>query len=164
MNAPCPIKEMRKPGPLPPPGVCDCHFHIFSPLKKYPMITERGYTQPETTLADYERMQTTLGIECAVFVQPSRFGTDNRATLEALSRMGLSRARWVVVVDSTVSDSILAGHILHFSQRCQMTATCLMHSRIGNWMRMSVTRFWLRIPQCSTVPMVPWRANPKRHD
>ena len=57
-----------------------------------------------------------LGIESAGIIRPSIFGTDNRATLEALSRTGLSRARWVVVVDSTVSDSILAGHILHFSQ------------------------------------------------
>ena len=57
-----------------------------------------------------------LGIESAGIIRPSIFGTDNRGTLEALSRRGLSRARWVVVVDSTVSDSILAGHILHFSQ------------------------------------------------
>ena len=34
------------------------------------------------------------GIESAVIIRPSIFGTDNRATLEALSRMGLSRARW----------------------------------------------------------------------
>ena len=73
------------------------------------MNTERGYTPPETTLADFERMLTTLGIERAVFVQPSIFGTDNRAICEALSRMGLSRARGVAIVDSAVSKSMLEG-------------------------------------------------------
>ena len=73
------------------------------------MITERGYTPPETTLANYERMLTTVGIERAVFVQPSIFGTDNRAICEALSRMGLSRARGVAIVDSAVSKSMLEG-------------------------------------------------------
>ena len=73
------------------------------------MNTERCYTPPETTLANYERMLTTLGIERAVFVQPSIFGTDNRAICEALSRMGLSRARGVAIVDSAVSKSMLEG-------------------------------------------------------
>ena len=53
-------------------------------------------------------MLSIVGIGRSVIVQPSIFGTDNRATLEALSGMGLSRARGVAVVDSTVSDFVLA--------------------------------------------------------
>ena len=79
-----PNKDTRSPKNSPPHRACDCHIHVFAPLKKYSMISERGYTPPQSTLADYKYTLSILGIKLAVIIQPSILRTDNRATLEAL--------------------------------------------------------------------------------
>ena len=57
-------------------------------------------------LPAYEHMLQTLGIERAVLVQPSIYGTDNTVLLDAMARMG-SRSRGVAVVPDNVSDDEL---------------------------------------------------------
>jgi predicted TIM-barrel fold metal-dependent hydrolase len=66
----------------------------------------RIYTPPDALLADYGAMLATLGIDRAVLVQPSVYGTDNRVLLKALAEMG-DRARGVAVVAPDIDDAAL---------------------------------------------------------
>ncbi len=84
-----------------PPGACDCHAHILGPETLYPYTPHRSYTPPEASLASYQHMLAVLSLDRAVIVQPSVYGTDNRATLDAVAQGG-ENFRAVVVVDETV--------------------------------------------------------------
>lgn len=66
------------------------------------MVVDRLYTPPEAPLATYENLLSTLGFSRGVIVQPSVYGTDNRATLEAVASAP-DRFRAVVVVDGTIT-------------------------------------------------------------
>lgn len=93
-----------------PEGACDCHSHVFGPLAQYPMVPDRLYTPPEAPLSAYEYLLSTLGFQRGVIVQPSVYGTDNRATLEAVATAP-DRYRAVVVVDGSVTaDEIAKFH------------------------------------------------------
>nr|WP_254429803.1 amidohydrolase family protein [Ruegeria atlantica] len=70
------------------------------------MVPDRLYTPPEASLASYEHLLSTLGFERAVIVQPSIYGTDNRATLEA-AETDPERYRAIVVVDAAVTEEQL---------------------------------------------------------
>jgi predicted TIM-barrel fold metal-dependent hydrolase len=82
----------------------DCHTHVF--VDGYPMIPERGYNPPQSTLDDMLAMHSKLGIDRVVLTQPSVYGTDNSAILDAVSRIP-DRARAVVAVRGDVSDAEL---------------------------------------------------------
>ncbi|PLX66668.1 MAG: GntR family transcriptional regulator [Denitrovibrio sp.] len=86
-----------------PVGACDTHAHIFGPKSKYPYSPHRSYTPPDAPLTQYKEMLSYLGIERAVIVQPSVYGTDNRATLDAI-RDGGDNFRGVVVVDENIDE------------------------------------------------------------
>jgi predicted TIM-barrel fold metal-dependent hydrolase len=90
-----------------PPLSCDCHFHIFGPYDAFPLDAGRHYDPPAALIPAYRRVADALGIERMVIVQPSVYGTDNRATLDAARQFGLDRARVVAVVDSSISDDEL---------------------------------------------------------
>ena len=53
-----------------PPGSCDTHIHIVGPLTRYPIPAE-------ALLEDYLAMLDRIGVERAVVVQPSTYGTEN---------------------------------------------------------------------------------------
>lgn len=76
---------------------CDCHAHVCGPESRYPYAAERLYTPHDALPADFRRMLDSLGIERGVLVQPSIYGTDNRAMLEALDQDPV-RLRGVAVV------------------------------------------------------------------
>src|SRR5205085_3527432 len=65
----------------------------------------RIYTPPDAPLAAYLHMLNTLGVERAVLVQPSVYGTDNSVMLGAMAELGKSRCRGVAVVEDDVADS-----------------------------------------------------------
>jgi predicted TIM-barrel fold metal-dependent hydrolase len=67
----------------------------------------RGYTPRDASLEELEHMHTQLGVDRAVFVQPSVYGTDNSAILDAMAAQP-DRSRAVVAVDRDVSDGELA--------------------------------------------------------
>jgi predicted TIM-barrel fold metal-dependent hydrolase len=90
-----------------PSGTCDTHFHVFGPQSHYPMDPRRNYTPHECSLEDYREVMRAIGIERGVIVQPSVYGTDNRATLDAL-RAGGANFRAIAVLAPTVSDDELA--------------------------------------------------------
>ncbi len=92
---------------VPPPGGCDCHTHIFGPFDRYPLTRERSYTPPRAPVADLIARLDCAGLERAVIVQPSAYGTDNRRTLDAVAEHP-ARLRAVVVIDGSESDDDLA--------------------------------------------------------
>jgi predicted TIM-barrel fold metal-dependent hydrolase len=105
----CPPPDFspRKPGLLLPPGATDCHAHVFGPAGRFPYAEPRSYTPPDCLLAQYRHMLATVGVERAVLVQPSVYGTDNRNHLEALAEAGPA-FRMVAVLDEAVGDGELA--------------------------------------------------------
>jgi predicted TIM-barrel fold metal-dependent hydrolase len=107
---PPPDRNPRPPRTRLPSGACDTHAHICGPADKFPYAEERIYTPPDSTLEDYLHLLEALGVDRAVLVQPSVYGTDNRALLDALSRhrQGL---RGVAVVRPDIStDEVRALH------------------------------------------------------
>jgi predicted TIM-barrel fold metal-dependent hydrolase len=101
-----PIRETRRANLAIPSGSVDCHTHVF--VEGYPLIENRGYNPPESTLDDMLAMHRQLGIDRVVFTQPSVYGTDNSAILDAVARIP-ERARAVVAVERDVDDDQLAG-------------------------------------------------------
>jgi predicted TIM-barrel fold metal-dependent hydrolase len=89
-----------------PPGACDCHAHVFGPHAEFPLSPNREFTPPECLLPRYLRMLGALGVERAVIVHPSVYGTDNRASLAAIAAMG-DRARGVAIIAPGISDADL---------------------------------------------------------
>ena len=96
----------RKPRVELPLLSCDCHAHVCGPQSRYPYYRERIYTPADALLADYRHMLDTLGVERAVLVQPSVYGTDNTALLDALAAAG-PQFRGVAVVDENVAQGEL---------------------------------------------------------
>lgn len=89
-----------------PARACDTHAHIMGPVARYAYSPARIYTPPDCLLADYLHMLDTIGVERAVLVQPSVYGTDNTVMLEAMKTAG-SRLRGVAVVEDDISDEEL---------------------------------------------------------
>src|SRR5688500_12822483 len=102
-DLPCPDPDRtpRKPRTVFPVGACDTHAHICGPAATFPYAKERIYTPPDATSDDYLALLTTLGVERAVLIQPSVYGTDNRALLDVLSRVP-SGMRGIAVVDANI--------------------------------------------------------------
>ena len=96
----------RRPKVRLPPLACDCHAHIAGPKSVYPYSPRRIYTPPDALLPAYLGMLGVLGVERAVLIQPSVYGTDNRAMLDAMAKAG-DRFRGVAVVDDAVPDAEL---------------------------------------------------------
>jgi predicted TIM-barrel fold metal-dependent hydrolase len=97
-------------------GFCDSHLHVFGDPARYPLDPRRNYTPERATLAQYRAVMAACGIERAVLVQPSVYGTDNGCMLDALrqaAQEGGDAFRAVAVPDATSSDAELeAMHAL----------------------------------------------------
>lgn len=96
----------KKPAFAMPAGACDCHAHICGPSSDYGYIPERLYTPVDGLIGDYERLLGALGVTRAVLVQPSFYGADNGALLNALKGATIP-VRGVAVVADDVSDAEL---------------------------------------------------------
>ena len=92
----------RPPRTAFPPLACDTHAHIFE--ARFPYAKERLYTPPDSNLDDYKHLLKTLGCERAVLVQPSVYGADNAAMLDAL-KQGRPGFRAVAVTSPDVSEA-----------------------------------------------------------
>ena len=90
---------MRSPQLTLPAGSVDCHAHVCGPASQFPYAPERIYTPPDATLESYQTLLQMLGIDRAVLVQPSVYGTDNRALLSAL-RSNPQQFRGVAVISN----------------------------------------------------------------
>ena len=105
-----PDRNPRRPSLALPEGSIDTHVHVFEP--GYPLSPARGYNPPHSTLADLERLHATLGLDRVVFTQPSVYGTDNSAILDAMDKLNAGkpgRARAVVALDMKATERQLAA-------------------------------------------------------
>jgi 2-pyrone-4,6-dicarboxylate lactonase len=93
----------RPPKQVLPPLSCDTHAHVFGPVDRFPYWPGRGYTPPETPFERFDALHTVLGVDRAVVVQPSVYGTDNAALLDALARRP-SHLRGVVALGPSATD------------------------------------------------------------
>jgi predicted TIM-barrel fold metal-dependent hydrolase len=83
-----------------PANATDCHHHIYN--RKFPVDPAATLRPPDASVEDYRALQRRIGTTRNVLVQPSTYGTDNRAHLAALASFG-PNARMVAVVNDTVS-------------------------------------------------------------
>jgi predicted TIM-barrel fold metal-dependent hydrolase len=89
-----------------PRGACDCHAHVFGPAARFPYAEPRSYTPDDAPLSAYLAMLDRLGCERGVLVQPSAYGRDNTAMLDALTREP-ARLRGVAVGGAELTPAIL---------------------------------------------------------
>ena len=85
---------------------CDTHAHVFGPQQRYPYNPNRAYTPADAPLEAWFALHAKLGIARGVLVQPSVYGTDNRAILDAVA-LHPGRLRAVVALGASVSDAEL---------------------------------------------------------
>lgn len=101
---PPPDPNPRTPKLEAPPNACDAHAHVFE--SRYPYSPKRGYTPPDTPYEAYRALHEALGITRGVLTQPSAYGTDNSAMLDAVAH-DPTNLRAVVAVDAGVTDEQL---------------------------------------------------------
>ena len=77
---------------------CDSHVHIVGPVGRYPQVPERTYQAAPAPVETLKRVGAARGITRFVIVQPSFYGDDNSATLDALDALG-GQGRGVAVID-----------------------------------------------------------------
>ena len=105
-----PDRHPRRPRIALPQGSVDTHVHVFAP--GYRLSPARGYTPPYSTLSELQDLHAMLGIERVVFTQPSVYGTDNSAILDAMAALNAetpNRARSVVAISLSFKDDELAA-------------------------------------------------------
>ncbi|HVB66874.1 MAG TPA: amidohydrolase family protein [Acetobacteraceae bacterium] len=85
-------------------------MHVFGPPDRYPGVPDRTYAPSPKPLAEYRRISERLGLARVVLVQPSAYGTDNRALLDTLGQ-GAPTMRAVAVIDGSFgADTLRSMH------------------------------------------------------
>ena len=100
---PPPHPSPTKPNFELPPGACDSHVHVFGPSNIFPYHSKTTYKPVDAPKTRLQEVHGILGVDRAVIVQATCHGTDNRATLDAISS---SNGRWkgVAIVDENFSE------------------------------------------------------------
>jgi len=88
-----------------PANACDCHMHIYDPVR-FQMPPSKRVPPSEATVAHYRELQKRIGTTCTVVVQPRNYAIDNRVTLDAIAQLGAD-ARGVAVLQPSVTDAEL---------------------------------------------------------
>ena len=102
-DIPPPVWPTGRPTLAFPAGATDCHAHVFGPQSAYPLLSATHFVPHECPLEHYVRMLRAIGCERAVLVQPSVYGTDNRAIEHALAASPMPM-RAIAVLDPDVSE------------------------------------------------------------
>ena len=102
-------KQPRMPVPPPPPGSCDCQFHIYEDPAKFPARPNAPYPPiTSATFAQARRMHEAIGFERGVIVHSAIYGSDHRLLLHALESLNdPEHYRGIGIVDDRVSDKDL---------------------------------------------------------
>lgn len=103
-----PDRHPRTPSVPLPPGTVDTHVHVFD--SSYRLDPARGYDPPDSTLDDLRHLHSTLGIDRVVLTQPSVYGIDNSAIVDAMTQLNSetpNRARSVIACNLEISDDEL---------------------------------------------------------
>jgi predicted TIM-barrel fold metal-dependent hydrolase len=92
-----------------PKNSCDTHLHIFGETKAYPAANPNALYQPpeDCTFAAMKALHDAMGVDRAVFVQPTIYGTDHRLLNDVLKIACRQNYRGVAIVDDSVSDAEL---------------------------------------------------------
>ncbi len=94
---------MTSGAPMLPALSCDAHLHVLGPPDRYPGALARLYQPLQKGFDEYREMAAPLGLSRAVLVQPSAYGTDNRAMLDTLRAHPVT-TRGIAVIDPGISD------------------------------------------------------------
>ena len=105
-----PDPRPRTPAHAVPVPACDTHMHICGPESQFPYSEDRIYTPPDALLPSYLELTDKLGIGRVVFVQPSIYGTDNSAMLDAMHASPLPCRGVAVVSDEVEKPALEALH------------------------------------------------------
>ncbi len=79
-------------------------MHFYD--SRHPDAPTSAFTPPDAGVEDYQQLQTRLGLQRVVIVQPSTYGADNTCQLEQRAAFG-DDARMVLVVDESTTDAQL---------------------------------------------------------
>jgi predicted TIM-barrel fold metal-dependent hydrolase len=92
-----------------PKNSCDTHLHVFGDAKTYPVNNPNALYQPpqDCNFDAMQKVHAGMGIDRAVFVQPTIYGTDHSLLHDVLKAAPGGRYRGVAIVDDTVSDAEL---------------------------------------------------------
>jgi len=101
-----PLETITPPNFALPEHAIDCHMHVFGAAGAYPGSPDARYTLPEGGLEQYQALADVLGLERAVLVQPSYYGTDNSCLLDAMAGFGRP-CRGVVFLPDRPSPSLI---------------------------------------------------------
>jgi len=71
-----------------PPGAWDCHTHVFGPAARFPAATTGAYALPDADRQRHAATLARLGFAHALLIQPTPYGTDHAALLDALAQAG----------------------------------------------------------------------------
>ena len=93
-----------------PKNACDTHLHVFGDPKIYPAANPNALYAPpgDCNFAAVKALHDAMGVDRAVFVQPTIYGTDHRALHDILKSAPKGYYRGVAIVDDSVSDAELA--------------------------------------------------------
>ncbi|HEY8750410.1 MAG TPA: amidohydrolase family protein, partial [Tepidisphaeraceae bacterium] len=97
-----------------PPGATDCHAHVFGPQSRFDYLPNASYIPPDAIVDDYVRVLKFLGISRAVLVQPSVYGTQHAAMLDALASNKFPFRGVAVVSPDITSAEIEKLHLAGF--------------------------------------------------
>src|SRR5215212_2352005 len=90
----------------PPPGACDCHFHVFGPQRRFPLPSNRARQLADHTLVDLIRVHDSLGLTRGLLVQSFQHGYTYEYMLNALCREP-QRFRAVAIPEPDITDAEL---------------------------------------------------------
>lgn len=115
-----------------PAGATDCHMHVYGPPETYPVAPTNPSPVPiAADLAAYRAVRARLGLSRTVVVQPSAYGADNAATMDAVAALGAEAARAVVVVTPATPEEELTR--LHRAGARGARAVLLGHKGVVDW-------------------------------
>jgi D-galactarolactone isomerase len=86
-------------------SACDTHIHFYD--SRHPVAPGAVLRPSDATPHDYRCVQTALGTERVVVVQPTTYGLDNSCQLDAMATFG-DAARGVMVIGADVPQGDLA--------------------------------------------------------
>jgi predicted TIM-barrel fold metal-dependent hydrolase len=90
-----------------PKNSCDTHLHIFGDVRTYPVRNQHALYQPpqDCDFAAMTALHDGMGIDHAVIVQPTIYGTDHSLLHDILKAAPKEKYRGVAIVDDSVSDT-----------------------------------------------------------
>lgn len=93
-----------------PTNTCDTHLHVFGDVKRYPVGNPNALYQPpqEYTFEAMQALHAEMGVDRAVLVQATIYGTDHSLLHDVLKSAPPGKYRGVAIVNDGVTDAELA--------------------------------------------------------